>query len=186
VEALVVGRRAVALILLFGLIATACASRAAEPGTASGDQTAGANGDSVSVAVSVNQATNVNVVESSTTIQIGSVGSAQNVVIGTSGGSAVVAGDQMANGVDGAAGVDGISVTGASVSVVSNVSAGSSVSVTGSASSADGSSVVNVSVTTGSGSVSRTVRFDKAGRFVLRVTADGDGVPVIQVEEVGP
>jgi hypothetical protein len=45
---------------------------------------------------------------------------------------------------------------------------------------------VNVSVTTGSGSVSRTVRFDKAGRFVLRVTADGDGLPVIQVEEVGP
>jgi hypothetical protein len=184
VEALVVGRRAAALILVFGLIATACASRAAEPGR--GDQAAGANGDSGNVAVSLNQATNLNLVESSTTIQIGSAGTAQNVVIGTRGGSAVVAGDQTANGVNGAAGVDGISVAGSSVSVISNVSAGSSVSVTGGASSSDGSSTVNVSVTTGSGSVSRTVRFDKVGRFVLRVTADGDGLPVIQVEEVGP
>jgi hypothetical protein len=186
VEALVVGRRAVALILLCGLIATACASRAAEPGSASGDQTAGANGDSVNVAVNLNQAPNLNLVESSTTIQIGSAGAAQTAVIGARGASAVVAGDQAASGANGAAGADGISVSGSSVSVVSNVSAGSSVSVTGSASSSDGSSVVNVSVTTGSGSVSRTVRFEKAGRFVLRVTADGDGVPVIQVEEVGP
>jgi hypothetical protein len=195
VEALVVGTRAAVLFLIFGLIAAACTSSIDVPANAPADaqtvgqdtaagsadtnasakQPTGADGDDVSVA------TNLNVVHTAggTTVQTGSAGSALNISVGNQVGNAVVAGDQTANSAD-------ISVAGASVSVVSNVAASSSVSVTSSSTSSDGSSVVNVSVTTGSGSVNRTVRFDGAGRFVLRVTAGDDGLPVIQVEEVGP
>jgi hypothetical protein len=196
----VVGTRAAALFLLFGLIAAACEGRAFEPTSSTRDIEAvsrhtaaeradaqatipsrpttdavGADGDDVSVATNLTLATGFGV----TKIQTGSVGSTQSIVIGNGDASGVVVHDQTTS-------VAQISVGGASVSVVSHLSESSSVSLTSSATASDGSSVVNLSVATGSGSVNRTVRVDGAGKFVLRVTAEGDGVPVIQVEEVGP
>ncbi|MDQ2967667.1 MAG: hypothetical protein M3R37_05030 [Actinomycetota bacterium] len=137
--------------------------------------TAGTNGDQVVVS------TNLNVVQSSSTasVSVGSAGAAGNVAVGTSVGGVSVSGDQTANGA---------SATGTTVSVISNAVSGSNVSVTSTSNSNDGdsSTVVEVSVTTGAGSVNRIVHIDGAGRFVVRVTADDDGLPVIEVEEVGP
>jgi hypothetical protein len=196
----VVGTRAAALFLLFGLIAAACEGRAFESPSSAGDiesvsrhtaaeradaqatipsrpttDAVGTDGDDVGVATNLNLATAFGV----TNIQAGSVGLTQSIAIGNGGVAGLVVSEQTAS-------VTHISVGAASVSVVSHLSGSSSFSVSSSSTASDGSSVVNLSVTTGSGSVNRTFRFDGAGKFVLRVTAEGDGVPVIQVEEVGP
>jgi hypothetical protein len=195
----VVGKRAAALFLFFGLIAAACEGRASQSTSVAVDieavsrhaamerlraqadappklttDTVAADGDDVRVATNLNQVTSFGV----TKLQAGSAGSALNVSTTANTGSVVV-GDQLTN-------VARVAVGGSTVSVISNLSSSSNVSVTSSSSVSDGSSVVTVSVATGSGSVNRTLRFDGVRKFVLRVTAEADGVPVIQVEEVGP
>jgi hypothetical protein len=180
-----VGRRAVAALVLFGILATACAVRPSAPAAIPAEVeglTAAPTSDPAPANVNVNTDVNGTANRADTKIVTGRVGSTQNIVVGTRSGSVVVTGDQNASGGD----IADITVNGSNVSVVSHVSGSSSVSVTASATSSGSSSVVNVSVTTGSGSVNRTVRLEKDGRFVLRVTAGDDGLPVIKVEEVGP
>jgi hypothetical protein len=180
-----VGRRAVAALVLFGIIAAACAIRLSSPVPIPAEvegRRVGPTSDPAPANVSVNTDVNAAANRAETKILTGTVGSTQNIVVGTQSSSVVVSGEQTANGAD----IADIAVSGSNVSVVSHVSGSSSVSVTASATTSGSSSVVNVSVTTASGSVNRTVRLDKEGRFVLRVTAGDDGLPVIQVEEVGP
>jgi hypothetical protein len=163
-----VGIRAIALSLLIVVLASACA---AYPNFGASASQKPASSPSIGDAPAT----------PADAIQVqpgqGGVGGYENVTVTGSDATANVS-------VHSGASVSASVSVNSSVAGDSNVATNSSsISVSSNASALDDQSVVDISVTNGSGTVTRTIRLDGSGRVEIRVTANGDGAPVISVFE---